>query len=84
MIMQFLSRAYSPVQKVITLRDLQKVFSHVEHWSIERCFMLKHNIIIHNDEDKWGKLFPILIIQEQFSLSVIKALMFVCTVIRTV
>ena len=25
---------YSPVQKVLTLRDLKKVFSYVEHWSI--------------------------------------------------
>ena len=25
---------YNPVQKVITLRDLQKVFSDVEHWAL--------------------------------------------------
>ena len=43
---------YSPVQKVITLRDLQKVFSYVEHWSSEQCFKLKRNTSIPNDENK--------------------------------
>ena len=42
----------SPVQKVITLRDWQKVFSHVEHRSIEQYFTLKHKIIIQTDENK--------------------------------
>ena len=48
---------YSPVQKVITLRDLQNVFSYVEHWSIEQRFMLKRNTSIQNDENKWGNCF---------------------------
>ena len=46
---------YSPVQKVITLRDLQKVFS--EHWSIQQCFMLKRNNNIQNDGNKLGNYF---------------------------
>ena len=61
---------YSPVQKIITLRDLQKVFSYVEHWSIELSFMLKRNTSIQNDENKYGNSY--------------KAHKFVCTVIRTV
>ena len=48
---------YSPVQKVITLRDLQKVFSDVEHWSIQQGFTLKRNNNIQNDGNKWGICF---------------------------
>ena len=48
---------YSPVQKVITLRDLQNVFFDVEHWSIQQGFMLKRNNTIQNDRNKWGACF---------------------------
>ena len=48
---------YISVQKVTVLHDLQKVFSHVEHLSIEQCFMLKHNASIQNDENKWENCF---------------------------
>ena len=51
------SVVYKPVQKRITLRDLQKVFSYVEYWSSEQCFMLKRNTSIQNDENKWGDRF---------------------------
>ena len=50
-------RQYIPVQKDITLRDLQKVFSYVERLSVEQCFMLKRNPSIQNDENKWGNCF---------------------------
>ena len=48
------SKTYSPVQKVITLRDLQEVFSYVEHLSIEQWFMPKSNTSIQNIDNKRG------------------------------
>ena len=46
--------------------------------------MLRQNTTIQNDDNEWGELFPVLLAQEQFSLSVKKVLKFVCTVIWTV
>ena len=47
---------FSPAQKVITLLDLQKIYSYVEHSSIEQYFILKRDTSVQNDENKRGTI----------------------------